>query len=307
MKPLYHFTGEAGLKGILKSKEFRLFSSNTVNDPMDRIFGKDCVAHAIMNSKPGSNLYILKDALNKHTKMNSTQKPIEHYIMSFCEKNNPYLWREYAAQETGYALVIDENYLRDSIVKQISGEFEDYLRLWPVVYGQNEDYIEKLSASLSQRFSKMLTHDKDESFNSFILTLLNTICAGFIKCCIWKEECEYRLCYVDRYEQTILDIDPSSKIIASLQYERLFNSLKKLGLSREQRTYCMLPKREDGIPNKRRYYYALSLKEFFNSNLVHFVLYGNKATLSKSEIRTLLNEHGLYDTQIASQNSQIKF
>jgi hypothetical protein len=268
--------------------------------------GEACVAHAIMSSKPGNNLHILRDALNQHTKMNIARKPIEHYIMSFCEKNNPYLWREYAAQETGYALVIDENYLRDSVVNRISGEFEDYLRLWPVIYGHNGDYIEKLSANLSLRFSKMLTQEMDESFNAFILTLLNTICAGFIKCCIWKKEHEYRLCYIDRHEKSILAIDPSSKIIGSLQYKKIFKSLKKLGLSKEQRKYCRLPKREDDKPNIRRYYYALSLKEFFNSNLIPFVLYGNKAALSKSEIRALLNEHGLYDTQIVSQNSRIK-
>jgi len=241
-KLICHYTNEKGFKGIIKSKSFHLCSSITMNDPTDRIHGTDCVKKAISLSQSGDFLYQFKGI-----KFDDSMIPL--YTMCFCENNNGYLWQEYADNHRGFGIVTNS----DLLVKNLTNDEYNPLRFYQVRYGSQREYIEQVARDVHSRFGLDRNNElHQDSRVIFLLNIVNSICSGYIKCCLWQEEREYRLSYMDVTDvghSKAKEYDNTMQIIMrNLHYINHLSWLNELQISHQHKKYRI-------GSGKRKYYY----------------------------------------------------
>lgn len=281
MNYLFHYTSEAGLRGIVKEKTFRLFSSYTANDPKDRTHGEDCVEIAIEQcSQSDGWIYELKEFERRRT-------TVSHYTMSFCKATNLFLWNKYGHNHKGFAIVVNEDQLTKFLKENGGGIYPRDIMFSSIQYGYPYQYIVDATNYLASRYEGFQT---DSNYRQFLYNLINATCAGSIKCCVWEAEKEYRLRYVDIFEQTIISKSKVAQILNAVKFGVHFENLKCLGLLGSQRSYLNR--------SPRRYYYSLQLKNGFSHELIPYIVRGSESTLSTKEIRKILDRNGLMQTEI---------
>ncbi len=242
---LWHYTTEAGLKGILRSgrlwaTDFRrlndtseihhlkplliasvtplikdLYDRQSASDPS---FSKEAQQHGGATACAEHDANALVDALYRVTFPSHSKGP---FVASFCNhegaddwtKRHGLLsqWRAYA--NGGYAIVFDTKGLRESLEQEFANYHHWNLHFSDAIY---DDEIEKLKSAFRemleiapQAFEELLTSSDDSA-----LTITNTLHQPFVtatsryKHRAFKEECEVRIVAIPLDDD---DIPPDHK------------------------------------------------------------------------------------------------
>jgi hypothetical protein len=118
---LYHYTNDAGLRGILESGKLWLTDILSLNDPSELSHGLS-LATTILSGKaangpPESKLFA--DDFAEMMRLGKVQKSGDYFICSFSSTGDDLgQWRAYADNGHGYALGFDANVLEDAFIRQ---------------------------------------------------------------------------------------------------------------------------------------------------------------------------------------------
>lgn len=176
---LVHYTSFAGLKGILDTEELWFSSASTTNDFQEISRGKSMLER--MSAAEGQPLFdIIKsirdlnpdvwDALNDNYKCRHFGDLFHTYISCWSEcdfakwtHDNLTMWRGYAADGNGVAIVIDA-------LKLVSGAtMPSEVVMCPVFYESEVEFALRAQAAFKLFREGMLTH-RDQIPNNIALT-----------------------------------------------------------------------------------------------------------------------------------------
>ena len=257
-----------------------------MNDENDRLYGKDCVERIINHCDESSILYKYKNI-----DLARYKRPLySHYSMSFCLKKNHYLWKEYACNHKGFALCFDLDKLQMAIYDKCGRSFKGVLEDRKISYEPGITEIENTFCDLEKRFFNKCHEKHDKDTLEFIKRLVLLIYTGYTKEAKWKEEEEYRICYVDTFSAR--EDDAMNEIIRLSKNDHNFPALCKLGLAPKQRQ-C----EEDDNNSK----YKLSLGDLLTSSILPRVYIGNACSESLEDTARLLKNHGFSSTCVISE------
>lgn len=119
---MFHYTTIENSIKIFQSKKLWLVSSCEMNDVTDRFYANLFVTVAILFSNDANAMLLRKNLEAKDIlRINMKTLEIPFYSASFCENNNnDYLWKNYADNNKGICIEMDEKYLLnyfDTVVK----------------------------------------------------------------------------------------------------------------------------------------------------------------------------------------------
>jgi hypothetical protein len=106
--PLYHYTDEAGLKGIITNQEVWFTDHRHLNDPTEMKFGMD-IAEKILREigDDNSHIRLFCDAARDLFSHKNMSRTFGFYIGIFTkERDDLGQWRAYACDGRGYALAL---------------------------------------------------------------------------------------------------------------------------------------------------------------------------------------------------------
>jgi len=280
---LWHYTRYEGFSNIIASKKLWMRDTMKMNDKEDRIYGKSSVNRAIETCNEGSILYKYK-----HVEILPHAPLFNHYSMSFCLNDNAHLWELYAHNHQGMALVFDVDKLQMAVYDKCGLSATEVLNFRHINYELNICDIETLCKTFEDNFMKDC-HDIHYQSRLFLIKkLLYQVCTGYTKELKWKDEDEYRVCYVDQCSAT--HKDNISEILRLQSINRNMDALSKLGLAPEQ---CQNDK------------YILDLGSLFTSSVLPFVYIGTACAASQAVILRQLKNCNLSSTQVLSEGEAI--
>ena len=139
--PLYHYTDERGLKGIIESETIWFTNYRHLNDPSELIHGIDLakdVSRALetgADKRVGLFLQMLRHMLSEQNFSNA----LDFFIASFSrERDDLGQWRSYADNGRGYALGLAQRVF--AIVDKPNRKPDENVFVAPVVYKTDEAY-----------------------------------------------------------------------------------------------------------------------------------------------------------------------
>ncbi len=105
--PLWHYTNEAGLHGILTSRLIRATAFEGLNDRTEITIGQELVqqaAQALERSNAG-NLALLWKSFLRHYENRRLTDVARVFVSSLCQNGDGLpMWREYGGRSAGYAI-----------------------------------------------------------------------------------------------------------------------------------------------------------------------------------------------------------
>lgn len=289
---IYHYTNEKGLFGILSSKSIWLVSSKEMSDNTDRFYGNLFATIALLKSDD-ENVKLLREHLSESDIlcMNMQSFEVQFYSASFCErKDNDYLWMNYADNNKGVSIGIDEQVLDNYFLSTIKDKYN---------YLDQDNYIKFVKNNLVEKrkvmydypisdFVKITTCLRPDSYslennesvyrNWFFLILC--VLAGIVKAEKFNEEEELRLLFQNRYSEDYVK-DHSMYYLFREEYK---NILSALGIDIEKQDV------------KKRM--ELKLDSSFNSELIPVIIVGDEYRGNIKKLKNKLIAFGLNSTKI---------
>lgn len=280
---LWHFTSYSGFLGIITSKELWLKDTMKMNDEKDRTYGECCVTRAITTCNEDSILYKYREiGLCPDTPL------FNHYSMSFCRKENPQLWKDYAVNHEGVALLFDLDELQMAIYNVSKFAFNEILNNRTIYYELGIAEIEELCATLEKKLLNNCHPMHYQRRLYLIKKLLFQICTGYTKEKKWAKEEEYRICYVDEYSAKSSNI--IGEILRDIRTDEKKEALYTLGLSPEQ---------------LKKDKYTLRLGNLFTSSVLPYVYIGNRCKANQEDVGKQLNSFGFTSTKILVEGPMV--
>jgi hypothetical protein len=139
-EPLYHYTGEDGLRGILKSETFRCFSHLQQSDPAEFEFALG-VAMEVLQRQSLSKDFIKRtfaECVIDMLRKNKLSGPFEFYLVSFSRhRDHGPQWAAYGRAGTGYAIGLSPALFQPD-KDDLYAEANKNLHVGRVVYGERE-------------------------------------------------------------------------------------------------------------------------------------------------------------------------
>jgi Protein of unknown function (DUF2971) len=137
--PLYHYTNERGLKGIIESQTIWFTDYRHLNDPSELIHGIE-MAHDVMrlaaNGADG-RVRLFLECLGDMFSSKNFSATLEFFIASFSrERDDLGQWRAYADNGCGYAIGFAPRVFR--IVDKSDRKPHENVFVGPVLYGTGE-------------------------------------------------------------------------------------------------------------------------------------------------------------------------
>jgi Protein of unknown function (DUF2971) len=204
---LYHYTDDAGLKGILESGTLRLTAVSNLNDPSELKHG---FSHAveIINRRAAEGppeckmfaqqfeRFLIEDGINA----------VAHYFVGCFSAAGDDLgqWRAYADNGRGFSLAFDTAFLEDAFVKASKSPTSDS-STFRLVYNDaiaarmHMQIIDAMFPLISLPLAKRLKSQTLHEYGSELLTLTLMHCvrsALFFKHEAYANEAEYRFLQV---------------------------------------------------------------------------------------------------------------
>ena len=207
---IYHYTDDAGLRGILETGQLWLTNIFNLNDPSELSHG---LSHAVgilnrkaANGPPESKLFA--EDLAAFIQQGGIQNSGHYFMCSFSScRNDLGQWRAYADDGRGYALGFDSKALEDAFDKQGSAPI---LRAFPITYKDVElieihrKIVEAMFGLISLPHGRNLTSAGIKAWVAQLSTLLMVHAldaAVYFKHEAYSNEKEYRFLEVHPVDQ----------------------------------------------------------------------------------------------------------
>ena len=175
---LYHYTNEAGLKGILETGKLWLSDILTLNDPSELSHGLS-QAIAILKGKaasgpPGSRLFAAD--FEEMIRLGKVQKSGDYFICCFSSAGDDLgQWRAYADNGRGYALGFEVAALERAFLEQLGVPIQ---KTFPVTYNDarfiaiDQAIIDRMFGLISLPRGRKMTDDAIKGFMAQLYTLV---------------------------------------------------------------------------------------------------------------------------------------
>jgi Protein of unknown function (DUF2971) len=200
--PIFHYTREDGLKGILESGTLRLTDAFQLNDPTELTHGLKLLDEALKEAADSgpSELGVFRNRMRSFVDQGGVQATAHYFVGSFSLLGDDLpQWRSYADDARGYALEFDAGELERAFAQPQGGTFNT--ATFPVNYDDAEianlyRELVKLTAPLvSLPLSRAMTRETLRTY-FFGLELRFTLAAlhrnVFFKNPAYRSEQEYR-------------------------------------------------------------------------------------------------------------------
>jgi hypothetical protein len=206
--PIFHYTNDAGLKGILQSGTLRLTDAFQLNDPTELTHGlrllDDQLAAATRDGP--SELIAFRNRMKSFVDQGGVRATAHYFVSSFSTLADDLpQWRSYADNAPGFALEFDAGVLERAFAQPQDGSFNT--ATFPVNYDEAEiasmyDDLVRLAAPLvSLPHSRRMTSEVLRTY-FFDLEIRFTLAAlrrnVFFKHPGYSSEREYRFLQIHR-------------------------------------------------------------------------------------------------------------
>jgi hypothetical protein len=221
---IYHYTDEAGLKGILQSGTLWITNIFSLNDPSEMRHG---VSHAceLLNSAASTvnASHALRSFSQTVTKglTNRIEEAAQLFICCFSEHGDDLgQWRLYADDGRGYALGFEARALEQSFVKAAP----DYRATFPICY--DESQLRKMQSQIVDETLKILAAAESVLTAEHMRSLsawfsIHVIRAAlFFKHRAYMNEKEYRFLQLYGVGKTVPDLQTRGKKLSCLFHWR---------------------------------------------------------------------------------------
>lgn len=199
---LFHFTNEAGLKGIIKSNSLLMTSFKKLNDEFEFSFLKSEVFKILSDLSDRENQAVIDFFIGHFDEYVSE---IQLFTVSLCEnKMNGILWERYADNHKGYALGFSDRMFRFAKKNDL-----EIIPDWPIVflkvnYGKEKAYTDlrefiKVFSKLvkSKRYNHIINFE-NYARKSFLFASNIFVSMPRYKSTDWQEENEHRFFMMDK-------------------------------------------------------------------------------------------------------------
>lgn len=199
-KPLYHYTDENGLTGLIRDRKIWFTHYKLLNDPLEREWAHEIIAQEFEKFKPAN---ALEKRIYERVKANfaDTVAPIELFIFCLCEHGDLLnQWRFYTGPKSPFAVELN--------LDNLTGKDANY-HCWTyrIIYNeeQQRDLCQKIFSAIAKYANEQSSSLDDESeFERFIsdAILLVEIASGRIKSPAFEQEREWRAVIYATEEQS---------------------------------------------------------------------------------------------------------
>ena len=296
---LYHYTKEKGLLDILNSKCIWLVSSSEMSDISDRFYGNLFATIALLKSQD-KDVILLRNKLSEGDILDMNMKSFElqFYSASFCNRNdNEYLWQNYADNNSGVSIEIDEEVLDNYFLLTIKNNYDsldddgecnnsnNIVEQRKVLYDYPIKDFETLVTKLKPDDYCMKNDPKVYKYWFFLVLC---VLAGTVKAKTFSDEEEIRLLFQNKYSEEYIN----KHSFFNLAKEEYKNVLSSLGIDIEKRDN-----------NKKRM--ELRLESVFNSKLIPTIIVGNDYKGDIEFLKTELLKAGLKNTKVIDRKGNL--
>jgi hypothetical protein len=137
--PIFHYTSENGLKGILNAGTFWLTDAFQLNDPTELMHGLKILNVVIADVTKGGppELALFRDKMKRFIDQGGVRKSAHYFVGSFSLLGDDLpQWRSYADGARGFAFQFDAGILEQSFAQPRGSAFST--ATFPVNYDDNE-------------------------------------------------------------------------------------------------------------------------------------------------------------------------
>jgi hypothetical protein len=203
-QPLFHYTNEQALSGIIRSNTFWFTSIYYMDDDVELSFGFG-VSHDLLSAamqREDVNTKTFLKPLVEDFKFERIKARFEFYSVSFGQRDDPEQWAEYAADGSGVALGLTPRFFGLAETKDFKPE--EKIFLGKVTYGEAEAklrhtrVIESAISVVKQAYKEgvlLMAADEDEflrhvAVEMYVEILWNSVMTKASK---WSHQNETRL------------------------------------------------------------------------------------------------------------------
>lgn len=214
-RPIYHYTDEAGMRGILGSGKLRLTHIGTQKDSTELDYSIECVQDFLEiqinlgNWRCTNSLALTMDVIADRQD-NPVLSFTNHFAGSFSlNGNSDHQWMNYGARGTGYCLAFSANDLLDYFCSKCTDRDSismPNLVMTQVTYSPTAqvqmllDILEEVESSYASLVARNGVTEKMVKAHGAVLGLYLLETALTFKCAkAFSDEEEYRLVYANRF------------------------------------------------------------------------------------------------------------
>jgi hypothetical protein len=139
-QPLYHYTGAAGLLGIITSQQLWFTNYLHLNDPSELRYGMGIARRLLLEageSYADSLIDLFTATAERLCRNENLDGPFDFYIASFSrDRNDLGQWRSYADDGQGFALGLAPHLFH--VHEKIDRKPHENVLVMPVVYGESQ-------------------------------------------------------------------------------------------------------------------------------------------------------------------------
>ena len=135
--PLYHYTDEAGLKGIITNQEVWFTDHRHLNDPTEMEFGMEIAAKILREiASDNPHIKLFCDAVRDLFSHKNMSRTFSFYVGSFTKESDDLgQWRAYACDGRGYALGLAPLLFGTGDMPDLQPQDRTFVS--PVLYGED--------------------------------------------------------------------------------------------------------------------------------------------------------------------------
>lgn len=278
VRPLFHYTNEVGLHGILESRELWLSNLEASNDPRDIHLGIETVAKIAgelkereLSKEEGRILNTLLEGVRRHYKTSRM------YTSCFTpDGDNINMWREYGGNGTGFSIGFRPRAITDMHGRIYKVRYIDE-KSYDDIYNTISEIIKPIEYYGDTIFND---YEKELDLSTSLITLVNSL-----KHVSWSYESEVRLTLSSPLEK------PNPPI--------------PLSLSGDDREYFWKPHKTRAHNGTEIHYHSLAFGKYRTGSNDHReaiqkIVIGPKSQLAKRDVTEILLDNGYANFEIAS-------
>lgn len=297
---LYHYTSFTSFEKMMKSRNLWLVASTEMADMTDRCYANLYVLTALYNIDD-KDVVLLRNNLTQNDIIEVNMETFEapFYSASFCyEKENDYLWNNYADMDKGVAICFDKEFFSKSVgeivnkyyrtIDEVDEAHTEIIAFRDVLYDvPNSKFLDIVKKTKPDPY---YLSNSPNAYKTWLLLILSTL-AGIVKAKRFSSEQEARVLFVQKYSDDYIAKRP---IYLMLKHS-MEDALKNLGLIGK-------PIVTEEAPKKR---YELDLSTFWSEKLIPHIIIGDSFR-DVNKLKEVLNNNGLSKTQILSKKGERK-
>jgi hypothetical protein len=150
---IYHYTGDAGLRGILETGQLWLTDVFSLNDPSELNHGFSLLLKALVKKAVSPDAKNFAQGLVEFSKRGGISQSANHFVCSFSESGDDLgQWRAYADNGRGYVLGFDTSELEIAFGK---GDQQSYAQASPLAY--DDAQLEDIHSQIVQKLFQLVS------------------------------------------------------------------------------------------------------------------------------------------------------